>query len=240
MIGTLYTTYSQLLIYMIIALAIYQGVRILRRLTWGTILSEANAITIKEVLNNFILIYEPLVLIFFISLIISVSWNQLLPLVVIFLVLSYKHWRNFLSRSVVLIGGQLKTGMHIISNGIEGKLIKLGRLSIDIQTQQGIHKMPYQTLMEYGYTLSEGDKISRLYLIEMKKPNQSSMDPTVHLLDRLANTPYIDWNTTPVIEVEGLDNTNVSLRVVLRDRSHLDELVSLLHEWSYTSITVQN
>jgi len=240
MIGSIpHTTYSQFLIYLIIAVTIYQGVRILRRLTWSTMLSESNALVVKEVLSNFLLIYEPLVLVLLLSLLITVSVYKLLPLVVILLFISYKHWKNFISRSIVLIGGKLKPNMHIISDNVEGKLIRLGRLSVDIQTQQGIHNTSYQSLLDNGYTLSEGDKISRLYVLDMIKP-EGNTKPEIDLLDRLANTPYIDWSTQPDIEVKGIDKEQVSLKLVLRDKSHLDEMLSLLHAWKYTSINVQN
>jgi len=184
MIGNIpYTTYSQFLIYVIIAISIYIVVRLLRRLTWSTILSEANALTIKEILNNFLLIYEPMIFILFLSLLVS--------------------------------------------------------LSIDIQTQKGIHNMSYQTLLDNGYTLSQGDKISRLYVIQMTKSESQSLSKT-ELLDRLANTPYIDWNTSPEIEINGVNKDQVSLRVVLRNKSHLDEVISLLHTWKYIAINVKN
>jgi len=126
MIGNIpYTTYSQFLIYVIIAISIYIVVRLLRRLTWSTILSEANALTIKEILNNFLLIYEPMIFILFLSLLVSINIYKLLPLVIILLVVSYKHWRNFISRSIILVGGKLKPDMHIICNKIEGKLLRL-------------------------------------------------------------------------------------------------------------------
>lgn len=240
MIGPItHTTFPQFLIYMIIGIAIYQGVRILRGLTWSTMLSETNAITLKEVFNNFLLIYEPLAIMFFLSLLISISGYKLLPLIVILLIISYKHWRSYISRSIILIGGKLRPDMHIISNGIEGKLVRLGRLSVDIQTQQGTHNLSYQALHDYGYTLSQGDRVSRLYVLDMIKPEDVSY-PEMDLLDRLANTPYIDWNTSPEIEVKGMEKKEVSLKVVLRDKSHLDEVVSLLQTWNYTAIQVKN
>lgn len=240
MIGNIpYTTYSQFLIYVIIAISIYIVVRLLRRLTWSTILSEANALTIKEILNNFLLIYEPMIFILFLSLLVSINIYKLLPLVIILLVVSYKHWRNFISRSIILVGGKLKPDMHIICNKIEGKLLRLKSLSIDIQTQKGIHNMSYQTLLDNGYTLSQGDKISRLYVIQMTKSESQSLSKT-ELLDRLANTPYIDWNTSPEIEINGVNKDQVSLRVVLRNKSHLDEVISLLHTWKYIAINVKN
>lgn len=241
MIGmTPYTTLTQFLIYVIIAGLIYQGIRILRGLTWSTILSESNALAINRILDNFLLIYEPLGLLLLLSALIGVQPAMILPIVVILLVISYKHWRNYISRSVILINNRVKSDVHIISGDVQGKVIRLGRLGAEIQTQKGIHSTSYQSLLENGYTISEGDKISRLYVLEMKKPESGNVNPSIHLLDRLANTPYIDWSTAPEIEVSGIDHDNVSLKIVLRDKSHLDEIVSLLREWRYTSITVQN
>lgn len=241
MIGTTpYMSISQFLIYVIFAGLIYQGVRILRGLTWSTILSESNVLILNQVLDNFLLIYEPLALLLLLSVLIAVKPIIVLPIVIILLVISHKHWRNYISRSVVLINNRVKSQVHLISGDIEGKVIGLRRLGIDVQTQKGIHNISYQSLLDNGYTISEGERISRLYVLDMVVPENTQSNPSSFLMDKLASTPYIDWKTTPQIEVRGIDNDKVSLEVVLRDKSHLDEVVSLLREWHYTSITVQN
>ena len=241
MIGaTPYMNMSQFLIYVIIAGLIYQGVRMLRGLTWSTVLSESNALTLNQVLDNFLLIYEPLALLLLLSALIAVKPAIVLPIVVILLIISHKHWRNYISRSVVLINNRVKPQVHIISGAVEGKVIGLRRLGVDIQTQKGIHNISYQSLLDNGYTISEGERISRLYILDMIVPENARSNPSPFLMDKLANTPYIDWQTAPQIEVQGIDNDKLSLKVVLRDRSHLDEVVSLLHEWRYTDITVHN
>jgi len=85
MIGlTPYTTLSQFLIYAIIVVLVNQGVRILKGLTWSTILSETNAIIINNVFENFLLIYDPLVLLLLLSTLIGVKPSMILPIVVIF------------------------------------------------------------------------------------------------------------------------------------------------------------
>ena len=241
MIGmTSYTTLSQFLIYIIIAGLIYQGFRILRRVTWSTFLSESNAIIINKVIDNFLLIYEPLALLLLLSALIGVKPTMILPIVVILLIISHKHWRNYINRTVVMINKRIKPGVHIHSGKIDGKVIKFGRLGTEIQTQEGIHVMSYQSLLENGYTISEGDEISRLYTIKMSNVEGRKIDTETQLLDHLASTPYIDWNTSPQIEAEGIDKNNITLRVVLRDKSHLDEIISLLHEWQYRDIAVKH
>ncbi len=235
-----YMTLSQFLIYVIIAGLIYQGVRILRGLTWSTILSESNTIVIYRVIDNFLLIYEPLVLLLLLSALIGVKPTMILPIVVILLVVSYRHWRNYISRTVVMINNRIKPGVHIHSGDVDGKVIKFGRLGTEVQTQKGIHVMSYQTLLDDGFTISEGDKISRLYTIQLRNEIEGNNDPETRLLDHLANTPYVDWNTSPEIEVTGIDKDNITLRVVLRDKSHLDEIVSLLREWQYSDIAVNH
>lgn len=241
MIGlTPYTTLSQFLIYVIIAGLIYQGGRILRGLTWSTILSETNAIIVNKVFENFLLIYEPLVLLLLLSALIGVKPTMILPIVVILLIISHRHWRNYISRSVVMINKRIKRGVHIHSGGINGKVIKFGKLGTEVQTQKGIHVMSYQSLLDNGYTISEGDEISRLYTLQMITSGNNTYDAESQLLDRLANTPYIDWNTSPEIEVSEIHKDNITLRVVLRDKSHLDEIVSLLHEWQYSDIAVNH
>ena len=241
MIGmTPYTTLSQFLIYIVIAGLIYQGVRILRGMTWSTLLSEFNAIIVNKVIDNFLLIYEPLALLLLLSALIGVKPSMILPIVVILLIISHRHWRNYISRTVVLINKRIKPGVHIHSGNVEGKVINYGRLGTEIQTQKGIFVMSYQTLLDNGFTISEGDEISRLYSIQMSIIGGSSIDSTTVLLDHLASTPYIDWNSPPEIEETGIDKNNITLRVVLRDKSHLDEIVSLLKEWQYSDIEVKH
>ena len=241
MIGMIpYTTLSQFLIYIVIAGLIYQGVRILRGMTWSTLLSESNAIIVNKVIDNFLLIYEPLALLLLLSALIGVKPSMILPVVVILLIISHRHWRNYISRTVVLINKRIKPGVHIHSGNVEGKVINFGRLGTEIQTQKGIFVMSYQTLLDNGFTISEGDEVSRLYSIQMSTIGGGSIESTTVLLDHLANTPYIDWSSPPEIEEAGIDKNNITLRVVLRDKSHLDEIVSLLKEWQYSDIEVKH
>lgn len=241
MIGlTPYTTLSQFLIYVIIAGLIYQGVRTLRRLTWSTILSESNAILVKRIIDNFLLIYEPLALLLLMSVLIGVKPALILPVVVMLLIVSHRHWRNYFSRSVVMTNDSLKPGVYIDCGEVNGKVIRFGKLKAEIQTRKGIHMMSYQALLDNGYTISEGDKISRLYTLHFKSTVNGNRDIEGQLLDHLASTPYIDWNSAPEIELTGIDSDNITLKVVLRDKSHLDEVTSLLREWQYSDIAVNH
>ena len=234
-----YTTLSQFLIYIIIAGCIYQGVRFLRGLTWSTILSDTKAIIVAKIIDNVLLIYEPLVLLILLSALIGIKPIMILPIVVILLIISHRHWRNYISRTVIMINKRIKIGVHIHSEKVDGKVIKFGKLGVEIQTKKGIHVMSYQSLLDNGYTISEGDEIGRLYSIKMRSET-GKKDTEIELLDHLANTPYIDWSTAPEIEVKGIDKDNITLRVVLRDKSHLDEIVSLLQEWQYSDIAVNH
>ena len=235
-----YTTLSQFLIYLVIAGLILQGVRILKGLTWSTYFSESNAIVINKVINNFSLIYEPMALLLLLSALIGVKPKMVLPIVVILLIISHKHWKNYISRTVVLMNKRINLGVHIHSGIIDGKVINFGRLGTEIQTQEGIHVMSYQALIDNGYTISEGDEISRLYTLQMRSTEDKNSEAASQLLDHLASTPYIDWNTSPEIEVDGIDKNNITLKVVLRDKSHLDEIISLLREWQYSDIAVEH
>lgn len=241
MIGMIpYTTLSQFLIYMIITGLIYQGVHILKGMTWSTLLSETNAIIINKVIVNFLLIYEPLAVLLLLSVLIGVKPSMMLPIVTILLIVSHKHWRNYISRTVVMINKRIKYGVHIHSGDVDGKVIKFGRLGTEIHTRKGIHVISYQSLLDNGYTISEGDEISRLYTIHMKTEGDKINDIESKLLDHLANTPYIDWSTSPEIEMSGVEKGKIILKVVLRDKSHLDEIVSLLQEWQYRDIAVNH
>lgn len=241
MIGlTPYTTLSQFLIYAIIVVLVNQGVRILKGLTWSTILSETNAIIINKVFENFLLIYDPLVLLLLLSTLIGVKPSMILPIVVILLIISHRHWCNYISRSVVMINKRIKQGVYIHSGDVNGKVIKFGKLGTEVQTQKGIHMLSYQSLLDKGYTISGGDEISRLYTIIFVNEIKGNKDPETRLLDQLANTPYIDWSSIPEIGVSGIHKDKITLRVVLRDKSHLDDIVSLLREWQYSDIAVNH
>ena len=55
----------------------------------------------------------------------------------------------------------------------------------------------------------------------------------VHLLDLFATAPYVDWHHKPEIFQDDVQENQLEARVLIKEESHLHELVALIKEWGY-------
>lgn len=232
-----YTTIGQLVLFTVLAVAMYYLAKVLKKLEWSTVFSETMQTKIRRGLSVFSLVYEPIAILIFLAILVGVRPSILGPIVVVALVIGYNHLRNYLSRSIVMINKSVGLGSYIHSGKVNGRVTKLGRLGMHLQSVEGIHILSYLSLLDKGYTISEGEKISRLYTLHLTPSNNNGVKKQHEIIikDKLANTPYVDWSTTPEVEASGLDDGHISLKVVLRDKEYIDELVILLEDWGYQS-----
>ena len=230
-----YTSLTEFLIAVIIVTFIYYGMVILRKLTLSTFLSEGDQESIRKVINNFILIYEPLAVLVLISYLIGIYPAFIGTIVLILLLISHTHWRNYISRTVILLGGKIGNQNFIHAGDVSGRISHIGKTNIHVQTEEGIHVMTFKSLLDNGYTISEGNRVGRIYNLHLiATEDNEQKNHEIYLEDQLARSPYIDWSIPPEIEASGIEEGNILLKLMLRDKSHLDEIVSLANSWGYT------
>lgn len=229
-----YTSVTQLVFSILLTVAIYLFAQYLRKIEWSTFTSEITQSKVRRAIEVFLLIFEPLAVLVLVAIFVGLKPMVFGPLVIVVILVAFNHLRNYLSRSIVLIDNRISNQSYIHTNQVNGNVSKLGRLSMELQSEEGVHVISYLSLLDHGYTISEGDKVSRLYTLKLKPIDENSkINHEDRIIDKLANTPYIDWSTAPTIGWASTSEKLFSLRVVLRDRSYIDEVVTLLTEWGY-------
>lgn len=231
---TPYTTWLELIFAIGITVGVYHIIKLIRNLQWSTLFSEITQSHIRRVLDIVLLLFEPIALLILLAILVGIHPRIIGPLMMIVLLIGYHHLRNYVSRLMILIDGRLHIDSHVRSGDHGGRVKKIGRLNLELQSSKGIHVLSYLRLWSDGYTISEGDKISRLYTIylipseDIRKTNHET-----RISDRLAESPYVDWATRPDIVYSDVQGEPIKLRLLLRDKNYLDEIASLLMSWGY-------
>ena len=153
-----------------------------------------------------------------------------------FLVLgSWSYLRSYLSGRWVHFANNIKEGAELSTQNLQGVVSKLGSVNLQLQTSEGIHHLNYDTLLKDGYTLVSGAEIGGFYHLELspKEGNTQFPNHRLHLLDLFATAPYIDWHHKPEIFQNEEKENQVEARILIKEESHLHELMALIREWGY-------
>jgi len=89
--------------------------------------------------------------------------------------------------------------------------------------------------MTDGYMLLSGEEVGGFYQLNIQ-PNEpdEKIDYSTQLLDLLTTTPYLDWNHRPQLLPSKDTSKTIKARVVVKEESHLHDLITLIQEWGYS------
>lgn len=151
-------------------------------------------------------------------------------LLVLLVIVSYKHLRNYVSGRIVQLGRDWQPGSQLEAGATKGVITRMGRLGIYLRDNEGQHYIGYASILNNGYTLFTDKSSGGFHHLEI-----SLADTELNiqqLEDRLIKIPYLDWSYKPVLE-----NTSSGLeaRVFLKDDKQLPDMLELLSEWGYKS-----
>ena len=188
---------------------------------------------IKTLIDNTLLIFEPTVILLLASAFIlhnPIYHGLLLGLVVLF---GFVHIRNYVHGRIIQSNNALAVGRQIKIEDLEGIVHQVERLGLKIKTAKGVHYMNYAHIVKTGYILLSGDDISGFYelLIQPKTPNER-VNYEEELMDYLSTVPYLDWHHKPEISIA--EDYQIKARVMVKDESHLNELMALINGWDYS------
>ncbi|MFT5833128.1 MAG: hypothetical protein ACI97N_000755 [Cognaticolwellia sp.] len=188
---------------------------------------------IQTSIKSVLLVFEPIVVLLLSSAFIMLNpiyHGSVLGLVVLF---GFTHIRNYVHGRVIQTNSNLAIGREIQIGKLEGIINTIERLGLKIKTAKGLHYMSFAHIIEAGYVLLSGDDISGYYQLKIipKEPN-SKINYEWELMDALSVVPYLDWNHKPEISIE--DDNHIIARVVVKDESHIYELMDLINEWNYS------
>jgi|AntRauTorckE5430_2_1112549.scaffolds.fasta_scaffold09196_2 hypothetical protein len=226
-------SWSEFLFLGAILVAAYFLLQLIKRFLRITQLFGNYRRTLKTLIDNTLLIFEPTVILLLVSafLMLNPIYNGLLlGLVVLF---GFVHIRNYVHGRIIQSNNALTIGREIKIADLEGIVHQIERLGLKIKTAKGVHYMNYAHIVKTGYILLSGDDISGFYelLIQPKTPD-ARVDYEEELMDYLSTVPYLDWHHKPEIVIE--DDYQIKARVMVKDESHVQELMALINGWNYS------
>lgn len=201
---------------------------------------------VREVMRNVVIVYEPAALLLVASsfFIVRPVSNGLVLLLI--LLVSFAHIRNYFTGKLLAIQGSLNVGKRMRTGGVQGRIAHLGRLGMRLQTSEGLHHIDYGKLQTQGFALLAGEEIGGLFRLRIRLAGSDKgkkPDPK-RLMDLLASAPYLEWSHTPDIHTRGEQkdangDLYLDIQVLFKEEDHLHELMRLINEWGYDCEVLQ-
>jgi len=156
-------------------------------------------------------------------------------LMLMLLIGGYRQIKDYLSGRIVHFDNYISVGKRLKTENTQGIISKMGRLGVKIRTNKGTHFINYSKLMTDGYMLLSGEEVGGFYQLNIQ-PNEpdEKIDYSTQLMDLLATTPYLDWNHRPQLLPSKDTSKSIKARVVVKEESHLHDLIILIQEWGYS------
>ncbi|MEL6865219.1 MAG: hypothetical protein AAFP19_12405 [Bacteroidota bacterium] len=192
---------------------------------------------LRERLRQVLLLYELIALLVLLSIFILINpiFHGLLTILFLLLVLvgGFKPLKSYFAGKIVQLNGTIDKGIQLKVNNLQGIIVALGRFGIQLKTSKGLHILSYDQLLIDGYMLLSGEEIGGFYQLKIS-PSEGNerKDHGTYLTDLLATTPYLDWSHKPEISI-GQTPEQVIATVLVKEESHLYDLIALLDEWGY-------
>lgn len=227
-------SWTYLLTNILVLLALFFALQFIDRLLQRAAFLGSWQQPVHRVVRFLILIFEPLAVIWVggIFVLINPVFHGLL-LALLFLS-AFIHLRNYVAGRVIQLDPHLERGSRLRAGAVEGVVLELNRLGIQLQTKEGLYQLTYGKLMDIGYTLLAGDEIGGFYQLRIVPKEQDvKIRHLAHLQQLFVTTPYLDWSHRP--ELTALDENGQVLqaRVLVREENHLRDLIALIREWGY-------
>lgn len=189
---------------------------------------------IQQIIHSLLLIYEPLALI-----VLGVGFVFINPLfhglaLGLLLLASFSQVRNYFNGRIVLFDKNLKPGIKLSSEKLNGVVSEMGRLGLRLKNSKGLHFINYSNLLDKGYLLHSGEEVGGYYELKMSPINpDKNLLPNETVMDLFAAAPYLDWGVKPKITFSKKNQGHLKARISLKEENHLQDLLLLIEEWGY-------
>ena len=227
-------TWTGLLTIALELLALYFGLQFALRILANTSFLGNFQPLVRYALHHLLLIYEPLVILLLTSVFILINPVAHGLLFGLLLLTSFTQARDYLTGRLLQLNRNLSAGRTLKVRQKQGVIHQLGRLGVYLQTNEGIHFINYARLLSEGYTLTAGEEIGGFYYLRItgvEMTGKAGLDD--QLTDLLATAPYIDWNHKPQFTFLDKDAGEVEARILVKEETHLHELMALIREKGY-------
>ena len=191
---------------------------------------------VRNSIDRVYILYEPIALLIFLALFIVINplFHGLLgALLVIF---SISHIRNYVNGKIIRTYRSIRLGRKLNIGHQDGIITDMGRFGLRIRSDEGLHYIPYNTLVGQGFILSSGENIGGYYKLNITLPEE--LDTKVsqkELTDMLISSPYIDGTYKPEIIRSTSTKRTTKVKLLVREESHVYDLMALLEENGYQS-----
>lgn len=190
---------------------------------------------VKEFLRELFIIYEIVALIILTGVFILINpiFHGLLALLLVWA--SFSYLKSYVGGRWIQMDNVITEGTELKTSDKHGMVSNMGRVRIDLQTNEGLCHINYDRLITDGYTLVSGEEIGGFYYLEFspKESLTKIKNHRQHLMDLLATAPYIDLNHKPELFRDDEKPNTVDGRILIKEETHLHELVALVKEWGY-------
>ena len=192
---------------------------------WGLRLGEYS----KSFVRKLLLIYEPVALLIVGTCLFLVDPLGHGPVILLLVVVGYPALKNYINGRILLLSSSLNRATRIQTGLISGDIVKWERLGLFLQTDEGLKHIPYNHLVEHGFTLIAGEQMGHLVEFKVigKDQDQSSL---AKLKAIISSSPYLDATHKPNLQEK---SGFVSASLILKNEKYLPDLVQVLDEWGW-------
>lgn len=225
--------WMDLLLAILALLGLHAALQVTLRVLRGTATLRRFSGALMKGLELLRTLFEPVAILIIASVFLLIDPPLHGLLLAIILVMAFPHLRNYLNGRLVRVDNAIAVGKVLRSGAVRGRISFLGRLGLNLQTNEGLHYLSYTRLLSDGYTLISGEELGGYYHLEFRPESAPSEKMPARLMDLLATTPYLDWNHRPEFLPTGDQTDRIEVRVVLREDYQLYEFLELTKEWGF-------
>ena len=188
-------------------------------------------------IEQILLLYEPFAIFLLTGIFVFINPVFHGFLLALLLIPGFQHLRNYESGKILQAGKKLSLGKKLKSGTLQGIISRVGRLGLELQSDEGVHFIPYRQLLAEGYTVISGQEIRSFHqLLIVPKADTEVKDHEEYLFNLLLAAPYLDINYQPELSTT---DKGIDVRVLLKEEQHISHLMSLIDEWGYQSREAQ-
>lgn len=187
-----------------------------------------------SLVHHLLLVYELIVI-----LLLGAAFVLIYPafhglLLLILVIGGFSHIRNYISGRVMQFDGGVSIGKQLKIDTLQGIITHIGRLGLQLKTNKGSQFINYSKLMDEGYLLLSGKEIGGFYNLKISPENiENGNNHLQRLIDLLATAPYLDTSHKTELLTNRDQDNQWNAKVLVKEESHLFDLIDLLREWGY-------
>ena len=226
----------------VVLVLVYMLLLFLRKIVFNISFLGGTRSFVRRALDIILILYEPLFILVIISAFVMIKPGIHGLIVGVLLVMGFNHIRNYFHGRLFMSDKSLKEGRRIRITNQEGIITEMGRMGLQVRSDDGLHYIPYHILVTEGYVMSSGEKIGGYYRLNITREES---EPGHNYLSELSNilisSPYVDGDHKPEIERSIHSQDTIDVRLLVKEEQHLNDLIALLSEYGYQSkITKSN